>query len=168
MVIGIILGAMSGDVGTAILLGLIGGSGWMVLKAWGDFAWNGAGLGLGVIAMFHTIIAPFRTVIKIVTRVHQIKQANQIVANDSQALQEMRDYFAYTQVMEKQAASVDLAKLVDQGGELFENTYARAVLDKGEQTAQTELRNSVVQIAANGEIIRNFDPPKEKPKKKAA
>jgi len=52
---------------------------------------------------------------------------------------------------------MDLAQLANQGGELFDNSYAQTVLAKGEKAAQTELRNGVVQISANGEIIRSFD-----------
>lgn len=166
MVIGVILGAQSGDAFLAVFLGLLFGSGLAVFKAWGTFFWNGAGLGQGCIALFHTFIGPFRTIARIITRLTQMKKANEIIASDSQAIQEMRDYFAYTQVMEKQAANVDLAKLAEQGGALFENTYARAVIEKGKDTAQADLRNSVVKIAANGEIIRGFNTMDKKPKKK--
>jgi len=44
---------------------------------------------------------------------------------------------------------------------LFENTYAQAILNKGEKAAQAELRESVVTISANGEIVRTFAPVKK-------
>jgi len=61
----------------------------------------------------------------------------------------MRDYFAFTQALEENE-SVDLTTLASG------NTYANAVLSKGEQAAQTELRRGVAQIAANGEIIKRY------------
>ena len=176
MVIGVIIGvANNADGGTVVFLGLVGGSAWMAISGVGNFISGCMALGMGGVGglvpafmgLFKILIAPIRTAIKVITRVHQINQANQIMASDSQALQEMRDYFTYTQTMQNKRG-VDLAKLAAQGSELYNNTYARAVLDKGEQTAQAELRQSVVTISANGEIIRNFDPPKNKPVKKAA
>ena len=106
------------------------------------------------------------TVVRFIKRINQIKQCDEIIASDERALQEMRDYFAYTQVMEKKAASIDLAKLADQGGELFNNTYAQSVMKNGEKAAQEGLRKNVTQFAANGEIIRSFD--KRISEKKAA
>ena len=103
------------------------------------------------------VCAPIITIKNHIKRFTQIKQADEIIASDAIALREMRDYFAYTQVMEKQSDALDLAKLTGQGSELYDNTYAKAVLGKGEKAAQAELRKSVVQIAANGEIIRSFD-----------
>jgi hypothetical protein len=66
--------------------------------------------------------------------------------------------------MEQQKDDVDLAKLAGQGSELYNNTYAQAVLSKGEKVAQSDLRRSVIRIAANGEIIRSFE---DKPSKVA-
>ena len=155
--IGAVLGLSGGIFGFIIGMGA-GGSAWVAFKAFlricssavsGDF--TGA---MG--ALFTILLCPIRTAKKLISRFAQMRQADGILASDSQALREMRDYFAYTQAMEKNAG-VDLAKLAGQGSELYNNTYARAVLDKGEKAAQAKLRKSVVQIAANGEIIRSFD-----------
>jgi len=172
MVIGGILGVMTGQVSTFIILVLWGGSALMVLQGFLAMIKMGSNLASGsyggfiggIIGIGKLIVAPVVTVVKIFKRVHQIKQASEIIASDSRTLQEMRDYFAYTQAMENNKG-VDLAKLAEQGSELFNNTYAQAVLNKGEKEAQAELRQSVVTISANGEIIRNFD---KKPEKKAA
>jgi hypothetical protein len=43
---------------------------------------------------------------------------------------------------------------VKEGSELFDNSYAKAVLSGGEQAARAQLRNCVMEVAANGEIIR--------------
>jgi hypothetical protein len=168
MTIGIIIGAQTQDnkAFNIIFLGLLFGSGMAVFKAWGSFIWNGAGLGQGIIALGHTFIGPIKTIIRIVTRINQVKRSNDIIASDSQALQEMRDYFEYTQVMEKQEASIELSKLANEGGALFNNTYARSVLNNGEKAAQEGLRKSVIQISANGEIIRGYNSMDKKPKKK--
>ena len=51
---------------------------------------------------------------------------------------------------------------------IFSNAYAKDVLEKDEETAQAELRKEIEQIAANGEIISNFDKKIELTKSKAA
>ncbi len=107
---------------------------------------------------------PFITLFGFIKRNKQIKQADEVIASDENILRNMRDYFAYTQTMENNVG-VDLTKLADQGGVLFENTYAQTVINKGEKEAQAELRQGMVTIAANGEIVRSFD---VKPKNKAA
>jgi hypothetical protein len=99
-------------------------------------------------------LAPIMGIFRFIKRHSLIKQFDGIIASDSQALQQMRDYFAYTLTME-QHKGIDLATLAAEGGELFENTYAKTVLSKGEPAARTQLRNSVVRIAENGEIVRS-------------
>jgi hypothetical protein len=128
---------------------------------------NEGGLFSWIFAIGVIIASPIISIYRFIKRINQIKQCDEIIANDERTLQEMRDYFAYTQVIEKQAGAVDLAKLANQGGELFNNTYAQSVMKNGEKAAQAELRQSVVTISANGEIIRSFTEA-DKPKKKAA
>jgi hypothetical protein len=110
---------------------------------------------LSVITGVFLIAIPI-TIVRLIKKKKQMAQADDIIASDERILQEMRDYFAYTQTMEKNKG-IDLARLVAQGSELYDNTYARAVLDKGEKEAQADLRQSVVTIGKNGEIIRNFN-----------
>ena len=117
---------------------------------------NGFMEGGWLVGTIMIVVSPIMSIVRFVKRINQIKQAEEILAADARILQEMRDYFEYTLTMEK-SAGVDLATLANQGGTLFGNTYAQAVLTKGEQAAQAELRQGAVQIAANGEIIRSFD-----------
>ena len=97
-------------------------------------------------------------------RKKQIRQAEDIIANDTLALEQMKNYFEYTQFIEKLGSNINLSKLTDQGGELFNNTYAKTVIGKGEKEAKDELRQNVIQIAEDGEIISGFDKKKEKKK----
>jgi len=86
--------------------------------------------------------SPVMTIYRFIKRFKEIKKDDEIIASYSRVLQKMKDHFEYTQVMEK-SAGVALAKLTEQGSELFGNTYAKAVLDKGEKEAQAELRQSI-------------------------
>jgi hypothetical protein len=122
--------------------------------------WFSGHMGNGILAMWGMCVllplTPVWTIVRFVKRHQLIKQFDEIIASDSQALQQMRDYFAYTQVMEQNAnKGIDLATLASQGSELFDNSYAKTVLSNGEQAARKQLRNSVVRIAENGEIIRS-------------
>jgi len=161
-VFGVGTGAGSGFGGA--MLGLlfgaaIGGS----LKTIGSVVLEKVFNGESVIDFFIVVVyvmgSPIITVVRFFKRVNQIKQCDQILEEDASIIQELRDYFAYTQEMEQQGG-VDLSTLVmNQGGSLFNNSYAQAVLSKGEQAAQAELRQGAVQIAANGEIVRSLAPP---------
>jgi uncharacterized membrane protein (DUF485 family) len=154
-VVGFLLGSMmatdlgvGGFFGYLILGAFIGGSLGTIVNG---FTEHGPWIGVPMI-----IVSPVMTIVRYVRRVNQIKQCDEILASDARIIQEMRDYFAYTQEMEN-SAGVDLTTLANQGGSLFGNTYANAVISKGERAAQAELRQGAVQIAANGEIIRGFD-----------
>jgi len=166
MIVGAILGAIvgiAGGIGGVIIGAGIGGSLWTIVKTFFS-AINDENY---IVAFGSIIVSPIITIYRLISRFKQEKQCEEIVASDSSVLQEMRDYFEYTQAMERNVSSgIDLATLADQGGELYNNSYAQTVLQKGEKVAQAELRKGVVQIAANGEIIRSFDPVKKN--KKAA
>lgn len=130
---------------------------WDMVKG-GSMAASGnlSGAFVMVITMFKFCVFPFVAIYRIVVLWNQSKQAKEIMASDARALQEMRDYFAYTQTMESNEG-VDLASLAAQGGVLFDNTYAKNVIEQGEQAAQAQLRRSVVTISENGEILRSFE-----------
>jgi len=165
---GCIMGASDPGIGTIImgiiLFGLLGGCGWAVLKGFGLMVSGGGDLGargnMGgfgkIIRGFGMIIAaPFRTIFKIVNRLRQIKEMNEIVASDSLAVDEMKAYFAYTKVIEENRG-VELATLVASGGALAGNEYAKAVLNRGESAAQASLRQEVKQIFDNSEKLIDF------------
>jgi len=99
---------------------------------------------------FLLIVGPLVTIFRYKKQSGLIKQFEEIIASDSHALEQMRDYFAFTQALEENE-EVDVATLA------ADNTYANAVLSRGEQAAQTELRQGVAQIAANGEIIKRYN-----------
>jgi len=118
-----------------------------------SFGW---GLLFGLIrAVAMIAVSPIIAIYQYVKRTRQIKDANKIMESDSQALLEMKDYFEYTLAVER-SKGASLASLTKHGGELYNNTYANAVLSKGEVVAQRELRQSVIQIAKNGEILRSI------------
>jgi len=163
MAVGAVIGMMAGAstnsaggiIGMMLLFIAIGGSIGTIASKTLDYM---ASFGLfGLLATVAMIwVSPIMTIYRFFNRIRQIQQCNEIIANDSNTLREMRDYYAYTQIMEERRGRIDLEKLASQGGELFNNSYARAVVNVGEAAAQTELRQSVVTISANGEIIRNF------------
>ncbi|MDR0517219.1 MAG: IBR domain-containing protein [Fibromonadaceae bacterium] len=123
----------------------------------GDLGARGDYRGLGKIigGTITLLISPIKAIIEVINRSNKIKRLNEIVASNSQTLEEIRTYFAYTQAIEKNAG-VDLAKLAEQGGELFENTFAKIVLGEGEKAALEKLHRNLAQIVANAETIRNF------------
>ena len=126
----------------------------IVVMAVGAFVGLLTGEFIGMISIF--LLVFLFVGFKFFKRINQINQCDRIIENDSNALREMRDYFAYTQIMEERRGKINLESLISQGGELFDNSYARAVASGGEAAAQAELRQSVVTISANGEIIRSF------------
>jgi len=170
LLVGSVMGAGSGEVG-GFLAGAffgtaIGGSLGTILTAFfgimasmGDSRSDeGAALGcaFSLIALaFMCAFAPIITIYRYVKRNNEIKTFEEIIAADNRTLQEMRDYFAYTQAME-QRPGINLATLAAQGSELYSNTYAQSVLKNGEQAAQAELRRGAIRIAENGEVIRGM------------
>ena len=155
IIVGAVLGALVGIAGGGggVIIGAgIGGSLWTIVKtlisALNDESW--------IVAIGVIIVSPIITIYRFISRFRQERQCREIISSDSYVLREMRDYFEYTQVMEQNDA-IDLSKLADKGGELYDNSYAQSVITNGESAAQAELRRGVIQIAANGEIIRGFD-----------
>ena len=67
----------------------------------------------------------------------------------------MRDYMEYT-LVRSQNKGVDLESLMNEGSELYNNSYAQAVRTQGEAAADAALRQATTQINERGEIIRNF------------
>jgi len=153
-VIGLVLGLQFGDVWWWILMGL-GGNLWLIIK---DATLGGLSAMGGVWFIASIFTGPIIPIVRIVSKYTKMQQCEQIVAGERETLRQMADYFAYTQAMEKTDDDKGFDALTAEGGELFSNTYAQSVKTKGEKEAQTQLRNSVVQISANGEIIRSFEP----------
>lgn len=51
---------------------------------------------------------------------------------------------------------MSLADLMNEGSELYNNSYARMVQEQGEEKAEAFVSSCTTQIAENGEIIRSF------------
>lgn len=162
-IIGMIIGAaLFAETGSAagIIFGMLWiGSFWVWVKS--SFAgwWNNpAGRSLaGFVGacIGGAIIAPIRTIIKIVQCIKYLISTSKSIEEDSAALQQMTAYMEYTQVMRRNKG-VDLETLMGQGSELYNNSYAKMVSVHGEAVADAMLRQCTTTIAENGEIIRNF------------
>ena len=167
-VIGMLIGpsitinAMGGGFGPFMLgiwAGLgVGGNIWVTIQYTLKSGFRfGAVIGLfvaGAIVTAGIFTGPIIPGVRIMKKRKEVEEFERIVDEEIEALQLMEDYFRYTLAMEKGGYSKDFATLTAEGGELFNNSYARSVKEKGEAAAQAHLRESVVQIAANGEIIR--------------
>lgn len=160
--IGMIIGAalFSGAGALGIIFGMLWiGSFWVWVKSSFLGWWNNpAGRSLaGFIGacLGGAIIAPFKTIIKIVQCIKYLIRTSKFIKEDSAALQQMADYMEYTQVMSRNKG-VDLETLMGQGSELYNNSYAQMVSTQGEAAADAMLSQCTTTIAENGEIIRNF------------
>lgn len=162
--IGASLGTILQDIWLSLLtaLGMLKEKGGLLSdEGMSSFGW---GLVFGLIrTVFMLLVSPIIAAYQCVKRARQMKQAEIIITSDEYILRKMKDYFEYTLVMEKKDG-VDLATLAEQGSELFDNTYVQSILKNGEKAAQSELCQDTVMIAANGEIIRSFEPVKRKGK----
>ena len=84
-----------------------------------------------------------------------MKNTAGFIESDTAALQQMKDYMEYTLIRNKNKG-VDLEDLMQEGSELYNNTFAQMVRDQGEEQAEATISQCVTRIAENGEIIRNF------------
>ena len=84
-----------------------------------------------------------------------LKKTQGFIESDSQALEQMRAYMEYTLVRNNNRG-VDLEDLMNEGSELYNNSYAQAVRDQGEEAADAALRQATTMINERGEIIRDF------------
>ena len=175
MVIGFIfgmsLGMESGDVGSGFVAGLvcacIGGVFLSAMKAFFSLTWEAIKIAfsgnfgwLTVLSIiFQIIVIVFKciwvTLSNTVQYIIYLKKTSGFIEEDSAALQQMRDYMEYT-LVRSQNKGVDLESLMNEGSQLYNNSYAQAVRDNGEQAADAALRQATTRIAENGEIIRDF------------
>lgn len=175
MVIGFIIGMSagieSGDVGSGFISGLIcaciGGVFLSALKAFLSLTWDVIKIAFSGNFGWLTVLSIIWNIIVIVFKciwltisntfyyIKYLRETSGFIASDSQALQEMKDYMEYTQVMSMNKG-VDLETLMNEGSQLYNNSYAQAVATNGEAAADAHLRQCVTTIAENGEIIRSF------------
>lgn len=165
MIIGAIIGASTGSAVGVILGILIGGCFWTFLKGWfsriggalkgGGFNLVSFSVGFFLGFFIEAVLSIYRTIRKIIECIVYLVKTSRFIQEDTAALQQMRDYMEYT-LVRNQNKGVDLETLMGQGSELYNNTYAQAIMANGEEAADAMLRRSATMIAENGEIIRSF------------
>ena len=175
MVIGFILGMSagisSGDVGSGFIAGLIyaciGGVFLSAMKAFFSLVWYCIKIAcagqFGILTIlsriFNIIVIVFKciwvTLSQTVQYIIYLKKTSGFIEADTQALQQMKDYMEYT-LVRSQNKGVDLESLMNEGSELYNNSYAQSVRDNGEAAADAALRQATTMINEHGEIIRDF------------
>lgn len=99
-------------------------------------------------------ISVWGTIQKLFNYTKYIIQTAGFIRSDTAALQQMADYMEYTQIR-SQNVGVDLATLMNEDSELYNNTYARNVAQMGEQGVADAFRTATASYNEHGEIIRN-------------
>lgn len=145
---------------------LVGGSLWTfvtnlgkifvnTLKNFANGAWLGGILWLFIDTIKAVFISSWLTIQKFFYYIKYAIKTLSFIRSDTRALQQMTDYMEYTQVMSRNVG-VDLATLMNEGSELYNNSYAQQVSQHGEEQAEATLRACTATINENGEIIRGF------------
>lgn len=175
MVIGFIYGIgagiSSGDIGGGFVAGLIcaciGGVFLSALKAFGSLTWEAIKIAFqgqfGILTILSIIVQIIVIVFKCIWvtvsntfyYINYIRKTQGFIESDSAALDQMRAYMEYT-LVRNQNKGVDLETLMNEGSELYNNSYAQAVRDQGEEAADAALRQATTMINEHGEIIRDF------------
>lgn len=176
MVIGFVLGMSagitSGSIGVGLLAGIIyaciGGvfltalkmyllSMWEAIKM--CFSGKGGWIAALIFIMIQGVVIAVKCIIATISNtiyyINYLKRTSGFIEEDSAALQQMRDYMEYT-LVRNQNKGIDLDSLMNEGSQLYNNSYARSVRNNGEQAADAVLRQATTRIAENGEIIRDF------------
>ena len=159
MLFGLGIGISSENAIVTIFCMLWIGSFWNWIKSAVSGWWNnpqgrsaagfvGACIGAG-------LVAPFMTIKKIIDCIRFLKSTSTAIEDDTNALAQMRDYMEYTKVTLANKG-VDLNTLMQEGSQLYNNSYAHTVATSGEAAADAQLRRCTTTIAENGEIIRSF------------
>ena len=164
---GISSGSILGALVTALICACIGGVFLSALKAFGSLTWEAIKIALqgqfGILTVFsiifQIIVIIFKfiaaTVINTFYYINYIRETQGFIESDSAALEQMRSYMEYT-LVRNQNKGVDLETLMNEGSELYNNSYAQAVRDQGEEAADAALRQATTMINEHGEIIRDF------------
>jgi len=96
------------------------------------------------------------TIKKLFTYTKHLIQTSGFIKSDTQALQNLADYMEYTMVM-SQNVGVDLASLMTENSELYDNSFAQNVMANGAANAEASLQGCVATFNEHGEIIRGFE-----------
>ena len=170
-IMGISMGAESGDAGSAFVTGLIcmciGGVFLSAVKAFFSLAWDAIKIAFSGNFGWLTVLSIIWNLLVIVVKciwitlsqtvqyIIYLKKTSGFIESDTQALQQMKDYMEYT-LVRSQNKGVDLESLMNEGSELYNNSYAQSVRDNGEAAADAALRQATTMINEHGEIIRDF------------
>jgi len=134
---------------------LVGASIKAMMKDFSIATFLGCIIGI-IIGLFKAIyIAIVGTIKKLFYYTKHLIKTSGFIRSDSRALREMDDYMEYT-LVRSQNVGVDLATLMNEDSQLFNNSYARNVMENGEEKAEATIRGYVTSINENGEIIRSF------------
>ncbi len=170
--IGVAIGVNSGSVGggifASVLFGAIGGSALnFFARFFGDvpsfFAMTGSiildiiigSIRFCISFFVYAVMAFIETIQKLTYYLSYMKETKGFAESDKESLQNMDDYMEYTRVMQNNRG-VSLETLMQEGGELENNSIARMILEQGEDHTEAYMRECVTRIAENGEIIREF------------
>ena len=173
MIFGAILGAtaIAGDSSAPgwipVLTAFIGGCLWTfivnlgkifvnTIKNFARGAWLGGIFWLIIDLIKAIFIAVWGTIKKLFTYTKHLIQTSGFIKSDTQALQNLADYMEYTMVM-SQNVGVDLASLMTENSELYDNSFAQNVMANGAASAEASLQGSVATCNEHGEIIRGFE-----------
>lgn len=168
MVIGFVYGmSQNAGFGASLIFACIGGVFLSALKAFGALTWECIKIAfqgrfgwLTILSIiFNIIVIVFKciwiTLSQTVQYTIYLIRTSGFIKSDTECLQQMRDYMEYT-LVRSQNKGVDLDSLMNEGSQLYNNSYAQAVRTNGEAAADAALRQATTQINERGEIIRNF------------
>lgn len=163
---GLLAGLLAG-----LIYGLIGGVFLSFIKMYLLIAWEaikavfsnlldpagmiGALIGLGIAFTVGVFKCMYYCIRNTIDYIQYLKRTDGFIEADTEALNQMRAYMEYTLVRNKNKG-VDLEDLMNEGSELFNNSYAQSVRDNGEEAADAALRQATTMINERGEIIRDF------------
>lgn len=118
-------------------------------------AWLGAIFWLFIDVTKAIVLAIWGTIQKLFYYTKYLIQTSNFIKSDTEALQQMADYMEYT-LVRSQNVGVDLATLMTEDSQLYNNSYAQSVMNNGEEAAAASVRAAAVSFNEHGEIIRNF------------
>lgn len=125
------------------------------IKNFAKGAWLGAIFWFLIDMVKAIVLAIWGTIQKLFYYTKYLIQTSSFIKSDTEALQQMADYMEYT-LVRSQNVGVDLATLMTEDSQLYNNSYAQSVMNNGEEAAAASVRAAAVSFNEHGEIIRNF------------
>ena len=112
----------------------------------------GGFIGAGLVGL---VIAPIRTVKKIIECIVFLKRSSDIIQSDSEGLRLMAEYMEYT-LLRNNNRGMDIETLIKQNEQLANNSVAQMARTCSEEQIEANMRGCLASINENGEIIRSF------------